>query len=154
MSLLLNLLLLGAVSGHITMTPNYGGESGSYFFSQIKVAHGAEGKYTTKVNLIVPAGVLNVVAESKPGWDITYTFRDIEAYMSHGFEVSSAVATVTWTAVCKGDNDDEAPLTCDSSTYGGLANDEMVLFSIQVQLGCQFASSVDDIDATLWTVSK
>ena len=138
-------------SGHITMNPNYGGASGDYFYTQLKISHGVEGNYTTKVKLTVPVGVLDVVAESKPGWEISYTFREIEPYISHGVEVSSAPATVTWTAVCEGG---EAPFKCDSSTYGGLANDEMMLLSIQTKLGCQFASLVDDIDATIWTVSQ
>lgn len=137
-------------SGHVTMNPNFGGASGDFFFSQLKIGHGVEGMYTTKVVLIVPVGVLSVAAEAKPGWEVSYTYRDVESYISHGVEVTTAPATVTWTAVCEGD---ASPLICDSSTYGGLADDQMVLLSIQVQLGCQFASFVDDIDATIWNVS-
>jgi hypothetical protein len=62
------------------MKPNCDGASGNYFYTQLKISHGVEVNYTTKVKLTVPVGVL---------LEISYTFREIEPYISHGVEVSS-----------------------------------------------------------------
>ena len=149
--LLLLALFADSVRGHVTMVPDFGGSSGNYFQTSIKVPHGTSGKETTKIKMYVPHGVLSVAAEDKQGWEVITTYRDISPYLSHGETESTAPDTVTWVATCSGEG---APSVCENEDHAGLAADQMLIFDIQTKLGCSFG--VDSLtgeltsDASIW----
>lgn len=110
-----------------------------------------EGKETTMIKVQVPHGVLSVAAEDKQGWDIVTTTRPVAPYISHGNTVTTAPATITWIASCSGDN---APLVCDNEDHAGLHSEQLLIFDIQLKLGCSFgldsATGEGTSDATFW----
>ena len=149
--LLLVALWANSASGHLTMVPDFGGSSGNYFQTSIKIPHGTYEKETTKIKMYVPHGVLSVAAEDKQGWEVVTTYRDVSPYLSHGVTVSTAPDTVTWAATCSGE---EAPSACENEDHAGLAADQLLIFDLQMKLGCSFG--IDDLtgeltsDASIW----
>jgi len=147
------ILLLAPCSGHVTLNPNYGAFAGNYFLTNVKVPHGAPGLFTTRITMNVPNGVLSATPEAKPGWTISETARAIPPYVSHGSTVSTAPATLTWTAVCEGVG---APTSCTNYPADpiGLDNDHLLEFSVQLKLGCDFGydalTGAATTDASIW----
>ena len=120
---------------------------------QTQIPHGVSGYFTTKVTLNVPNGILSAVPEAKPGWTISETTRSIPPYVSHGTTVSTAPATITWTADCQGIG---APAVCTNYPADpiGLDSDHLLEFGVQVKLGCDFGidtlTGTATTDASIW----
>ena len=117
------LSLLGISAGHVTLNPNYGAGSGSYFKTSLKIPHGTSTKETTKVSVSIPHGILSVVPEAITGWDIAVTTRPITPYVSHGVAVTTGPATVTWEATCEGS---DAPTVCTNTDHAGLDHSHLL----------------------------
>lgn len=128
---MLSLLAHLAPLAHITMNPNYGGGSGGYFFTQMKVPHGEAGMHTTQLVMDVPRGVSAVRPEAPPAWNVTvisYTLPEEEQYMSHGRPVTTAPDKVIWQAT-----------TPEAALY----TDHLMMIGLQLKLGCSYRDAVN-----------
>ena len=137
----LMLILVPAVSAHITMNPNSGAHGGDYFFAEIKIPHGSVDFYTTKLEIEIPDGVLTAKPESLPGWSITTQTGAITPYVSHGREVTTGPKKIIMTV----DHPDN-----------GLHNDHLLMIGLQMKMGCSFDGTTNGYNSvwngkpTLW----
>jgi len=127
--LVLALSVIG-VSAHVSMVPNYGGESGGYMYSAIKVPHGEKGMHTTRMVVHVPRGVLSARPEVPSGWNVTvinYDLAEEDRYLSHGNPVTTAPDQIIFQA--------ETPAAA-------LYTDHLMLIGLQLKIGCSFRDQV------------
>lgn len=121
--------------GHITMVPNSGSEAGNYFFTQMKIPHGHDGMFTSRIELLVPHGILSLRPEVKNGWNVTVIDRELpieEQYSSHGSLITKAPERIVWQAI---------------SLQDMLHTDHLMLIGLQLKIGCSFSNSTSN---TLW----
>jgi len=152
--LLIVVLAMVSTHAHVTMNPNWGGKTGTYYHTSARVPHGTHGFETTKMKFHVPHGVLSVRPEHMPGWDVTIETREIQPYVSHGNTVNTAPSVITYTARCVDSNGDNTTGTCANADHGGLDNAHMLNFGLQTKIGCDFGKNVltnqATDDATIW----
>ena len=89
--------LAAPVCAHVTLDPPQAAAD-SYFKMNVRVPHGCEGTATLRVRIQIPAGVLGVKPQPKPGWQLetvkTKLYPPIKD--SHGRETTEAVSEVIW----------------------------------------------------------
>lgn len=96
-------LFFGAALGcthalaHITAQPNEA-VAGTYFETALKVPHGCDGSATVAIQVAIPADVLSVKPQMKPGWQVDMQTRTIDPPLKgeHGAVIDRAVSTVEW----------------------------------------------------------
>jgi uncharacterized protein YcnI len=74
---------------HITANPNQG-VAGSYFQTALLVSHGCGGSATIALKVTIPASVLAVKPQMKPGWTISETRRAAAVTAPQGTVASAA----------------------------------------------------------------
>lgn len=91
-------LVAAPAMAHVTANPDKG-TAGAYFQTSLRITHGCDGSGTTAVHVKIPAGILSVRAQAKPGWQVTVTKRKLEhpAAAIHGKTMTEAVDEVVWT---------------------------------------------------------
>ena len=133
-------LSFGLVKPHISLDPNYGVASGSYFLSDIKIPHGKTNLETSKIDIQIPNGVLSVKPLKITGWNINIKYRNISTYYSHGKPINTAPDYITYSS---------------SASQYNLHNDHLLILSLQLKIGCNFSSnkntnSIWENEYTLW----
>lgn len=136
------LAIFYGVLAHITLNPNQGSESGSYFHTTVRVPHGSDELHTTGLILTVPHGILIAKPEVPDGWTAFIDTRDLdehEQYVSHGMLKEEAPSRITLTANSHGD---------------GVHDDHLLNVDMQLKVGCVFddptSNSVWNQEYTLW----
>lgn len=73
--------------------------AGSYYVASVKVSHGCEGTATLAVRVRIPAGVLGVKPQPKPGWQLAVTREKLAEPLKgpHGETIAERVSEVAWT---------------------------------------------------------
>ena len=120
---------------HITLNPNFGGESGGYFHTTIRVPHGAVGLHTTGLHIDVPRGIVVAKPEVPEDWSArieTRTLSEPEQYVSHGILKTEAPQRIILEANSHGD---------------GVHDDYLLNVDVQLKIGCVFQ---DDQTNTIW----
>lgn len=117
-------LICGAWS-HVTFSPNTG-VGGWYFTTDMRVPHGKTDLETTRLEVVVPEGVLSVTPEKHHGWNITIIERDITPYVSHGDVVDKAPAKIVYQA---------------EEEQHGLSDDHLKVFTFSIKTGCKYLSN-------------
>ena len=136
------LTIITLVTSYITLNPDFGGESGGYFHTTIRVPHGAKGLHTTKLDITVPDGILVAKPEVPEGWTANIESRTLsedEQYVSHGKLETKAPSKIIIEA-----NSHE-----DRVHYDHLLN-----IDIQLKIGCIFKNkeynTIWNNEYTLW----
>lgn len=122
--------LVASVHAHISMAPNYGGASGGYMLTQMKVPHGHHGLHTSRMVVHVPRGVMSARPEVPSGWNasvIEYELAQEDRYTSHGRAVTTGPDKIIFQA--------ETP---DAAVY----TDHLMMVGLQLKLGCSFRDQV------------
>lgn len=89
-------LCTGTAHAHVTLQTTQA-QVGSGYKAVLRVPHGCKGAATTQLSVQMPAGVIAVKPQPKPGWQITMTHgKYAQAYAYHGAQVSEGVRTLTW----------------------------------------------------------
>ncbi len=72
--------------------------AGTYYIASVKVPHGCDGSATLAVRVRIPAGVLNVKPQPKPGWDLAVVRETLAEPIKgpHGETITERVSEVTW----------------------------------------------------------
>ena len=93
------LAALGAVAGagaHIEPSPG-SAPAGSFQLVAFQVPHGCDGSPTKSISIKVPAGVIYVKPQVKPGWRITLAKGKLPVPGTlFGEKVTTGVLSVTW----------------------------------------------------------
>lgn len=85
-------------AAHVTVNPSTA-TAGAFAKLDLRVPHGCEGQATEVVSVRIAEGVVSVVPEQVPGWDVaTETGVYDEPVDLHGELVTEGVRVVTWTA--------------------------------------------------------
>jgi periplasmic copper chaperone A len=93
------LAFVATASAHV-MLESKTARVGSTLRAIFDVGHGCGHSPTTKVRIKIPAGVLDIVAEPKPGWEITtLTAVYDQPYSNHGVPVKEGVTEVAWSGL-------------------------------------------------------
>lgn len=70
---------------------------GSHYKAAFSVSHGCKGSATRSVSIRIPAGVIAIKPQPKPGWEIALAEGAYaKPYQFHGRSVSEGVQEVTW----------------------------------------------------------
>lgn len=87
----------GAASAHVTANPNQA-DAGWYFRTALRVPHGCEGSATVAVRVKIPAGVISLKPQMKPGWTISLKTRTLDEPLDagKGRTVTEVVDEVAW----------------------------------------------------------
>jgi len=82
---------------HITAQPNEA-VAGTYFETSFNVPHGCDGSSTVAIQVTIPAGVLSVKPQMKPGWQVEARTQVIDPPLKgeHGAGTTQAVSSVEW----------------------------------------------------------
>lgn len=90
------LLCSGAAHAHVSLaTPQ--AQAGSGYKAVLRVPHGCQGTATVRLSVQMPAGVITVKPQPKPGWQIEMTHGAYaQTYTFHGAQVAEGVRTITW----------------------------------------------------------
>lgn len=89
-------LCMGTAQAHVTLQTTQA-QVGSSYKAVLRVPHGCKGAATTQLSVQIPAGVIAVKPQPKPGWQITMTHgKYAQAYAFHGAQLSEGVRTITW----------------------------------------------------------
>lgn len=90
------LLCAGAAQAHVTLqTPQ--AQAGTGYKAVLRVPHGCKGTATTQLSVQIPAGVIAVKPQPKPGWQIAMTHgKYAQTYAFHGARIGEGVRTITW----------------------------------------------------------
>lgn len=82
---------------HVVADPNEA-SPGRYFRTAFRVTHGCHGSPTIAVTVQVPADVLSVRPQPKPGWTIELRTRPVDPPIKgqHGHLIHETVSEVTW----------------------------------------------------------
>ncbi|WP_291537877.1 MULTISPECIES: DUF1775 domain-containing protein [unclassified Comamonas] len=89
-------LCSGAALAHVTLQTAQA-QAGSGYKAVLRVPHGCKGAATTQLSVQIPAGVIAVKPQPKPGWEITMTHgKYAQAYAYHGAQLTEGVRTITW----------------------------------------------------------
>jgi periplasmic copper chaperone A len=82
---------------HIVTQPNEA-VAGQYFETAFKVPHGCDGAATLALRVTIPAGVLSVKPQMKPGWTVTTQMRPVQPPVQGegGKLITQSVASVEW----------------------------------------------------------
>ena len=127
--------ILTLITSHITLNPDFGGESGGYFHTTIRVPHGAKGLHTTKLDITVPDGILIAKPEVPEDWTANIESRTLsedEQYVSHGKLETKAPSKIILEA---------------NSHADGVHHDHLLNIDIQLKIGCLFKNEEYN---TLW----
>lgn len=88
--------LAGTAQAHVTLATTQA-QPGSGYKAVLRVPHGCKGAATTQLSVQIPAGVIAVKPQPKPGWQITMTHgKYAQAYAFHGARLTEGVRTITW----------------------------------------------------------
>lgn len=127
---------------HISLNPNFGGFSGGYFHTTIRVPHGAAGLHTTRLEVDVPQGILVLKPEVPEDWAVDIQTRELaehERYTSHGVLKTLAPHKLVFSADSHGD---------------GVHDDHLMNIDVQLKIGCTFDNAESDTkwnkEYTLW----
>ena len=89
-------LCTGTAQAHVTLQTTQA-QVGSNYKAVLRVPHGCKGAATTQLSVQLPAGVIAVKPQPKPGWQITMTHgKYAQAYAFHGAQLTEGVRTITW----------------------------------------------------------
>ncbi|QEA12648.1 YcnI family copper-binding membrane protein [Comamonas flocculans] len=90
------LLCASTAQAHVTLqTPQ--AQAGSGYKAVLRLPHGCKGSATVRVSVQIPAGVIAVKPQPKPGWQIEIQRgKYAQAYRYHGAQLSEGVRTLTW----------------------------------------------------------
>jgi uncharacterized protein YcnI len=92
-------LIAAAASAHVMLEPKTA-KIGSTLRVSLNVGHGCAGAPTTRVRVKIPQGILGVVVEPKPGWEVnTVTAAYDEPYSHGGATVKEGITEVAWTGL-------------------------------------------------------
>jgi len=82
---------------HVTANPDKA-VAGTYFQTSFRITHGCADSATTAVHIKIPAGVLSVHPQFKPGWDMDVSKLKLEepVVSGHGTTIDEAVDEVVW----------------------------------------------------------
>lgn len=124
------LLWYPAAGSHITLNPNYGAESGGYFFTEMSVPHGHRGLHTTRLSVNIPRGIASARPEALAGWRVNVTHYELEApYYSHGSLVTLGPERIVY----------------EAETPGAALDDQHSMrIGLQLKLACDFVDEVQD----------
>jgi uncharacterized protein YcnI len=102
------LLAAGPARAHVTLDRNEA-PAESFFNAMVNVPHGCEGSPTLKVRVRIPAGVIGIKPQPKPGWELVIRKEKLAQPIveSHGRTISEVVAEVTWTGRLLDENFDQ-----------------------------------------------
>lgn len=94
---LLVALSTGMAAAHVTANPNQA-PADSYFRTFLRVPHGCEGASTVAVRVKMPAGVISVKPQMKPGWTIEIKVRKLDKPIDagHGRMITETVDEIAW----------------------------------------------------------
>lgn len=135
------LAILNTILSHITLNPNFGGESGGYFHTTVRVPHGEAGLHTTGLEIHVPHGVLVAKPEVPEDWTARIEMRTLsehEQYVSHGMLKTEAPHKIVLEADTHAD---------------GVHNDHLLNIDMQLKIGCIFEHESNtkwNSEYTLW----
>ncbi len=82
---------------HVTLDPPQAAAD-SFFKVHVRVPHGCEGTATLRVRVRIPAGVLGVKPQPKPGWELSTVKTKLDPPLkdSHGRSITETVSEVVW----------------------------------------------------------
>lgn len=81
---------------HVTLE-NTQARAGTGYKAVLRVPHGCKGSATVRLSVQIPAGVIAVKPQPKPGWQIEITHGPYaQAYTFHGARLAEGVRTLTW----------------------------------------------------------
>lgn len=85
------------VFAHVTANPNEG-IAGKYFETAFRVSHGCDGSDTTAVTIKIPAGIVSIKPQHKPGWtiEIKKSKLDKPVPAGHGKMAIEQFDEITW----------------------------------------------------------
>jgi uncharacterized protein YcnI len=101
-------LATSAASAHVTLAVQQA-PVGSFYKAIFRVPHGCDGQATLKVRVRIPAGVIAVKPQPKPGWTlstVTGPYPKPVAFM-HGQTLAEGVKEVDWSGRLPDDEYDE-----------------------------------------------
>jgi uncharacterized protein YcnI len=90
------LMVASPAFGHVTVSPT---ESTADGFATLvfQVPHGCEGSPTTSLSIQIPAGVVSVKPQVKPGWELTIEEGTLPEPVDYfGETLTEGVLSVTW----------------------------------------------------------
>lgn len=95
---LLTLTCTGPAAAHVVLEAPQA-PAGSYYKAAFLVGHGCAGSATTSVRVRIPAGVVSVRPQPKPGWKITLVKEKLDPPLDngHGGLITETVREVAWT---------------------------------------------------------
>lgn len=82
---------------HVTANPNQG-KAGTYFQTSLRISHGCEQSDTKVIRVKIPAGILTVHPQFKPGWEVELVKHKLDkpAAIGHGKTTDEVVDEVIW----------------------------------------------------------
>jgi len=82
---------------HVTANPNVG-PADSYFQTSFRVSHGCDGSDTTSIKIDIPAGIVSLKPQAKPGWTVEIAKHKLEKPVpaGHGKMADEEFTSVTW----------------------------------------------------------
>ncbi|WP_022723215.1 YcnI family protein [Rhodopseudomonas sp. B29] len=84
-------------AAHVTIQPKEA-VAGNYFQAAFNVPHGCDGSSTVAIRVKIPAGVISVKPQMKPGWTVDIKMRKLEGDLPklHGKTITETVDEVAW----------------------------------------------------------
>jgi uncharacterized protein YcnI len=90
-------LIAAPALAHVTVSPG-AAPADSFATLTFQVPHGCEGSSTTSLAIQIPAGVVSVKPQPKPGWEITIEEGTLPEPVDYfGETITEGVLSVTWT---------------------------------------------------------
>jgi uncharacterized protein YcnI len=91
------LLIAGPAWAHVTVSPEEAAPD-SFATLNFQVPHGCDGSATVSLSVQIPAGVVSVKPQVKPGWEITIEEGTLPEPVDYfGETLTEGVLSVTWT---------------------------------------------------------
>ncbi len=90
-------LLPVSANAHVTANPNTG-TGGAYFQTDFRISHGCDGSATVAVSIKIPAGIVVLKPQAKPGWTIEIKKSKLEKPVpaGHGKTATEQFDEIIW----------------------------------------------------------
>lgn len=90
-------LVSGSAFAHVTANPDKA-TAGKYFEAAFRVSHGCDGSPTKSVSISLPAGMVSVKPQYKPGWTVEAKKSKLAKPVpaGHGKMATEQFDTITW----------------------------------------------------------
>ena len=88
---------VGPAAAHVLLETRQA-PAGSYFKAVLQVPHGCAGSATTALRVRIPAGVVSVKPQPKPGWKLAVVKEKLNPPVDngHGGKITETVREVIW----------------------------------------------------------